>query len=123
MATPKNKSLYNRVKAEAKKKFKAFPSAYASAWIVKTYKKRGGTYAWQLLENQKVAWQNGLKKTGETLRQENLVVDLVRKIKDVLILHVDLNLKHLQQKLSQKLKRKQGKNVLVGDNYGRKEKS
>jgi len=45
MATPKNKSLYNRVKAEAKKKFKAFPSAYASAWIVKTYKKRGGTYA------------------------------------------------------------------------------
>ena len=45
MATPKNKSLYSRVKSEAKKKFKAFPSAYASAWIVKTYKKRGGTYA------------------------------------------------------------------------------
>jgi len=45
MATPKNKALYSRVKAEAKKKFKAFPSAYASAWIVRTYKKRGGTYA------------------------------------------------------------------------------
>ena len=44
MATPKNKELYARVKAEAKKKFDAFPSAYASAWIVKTYKKRGGTY-------------------------------------------------------------------------------
>ena len=43
--TPKNKALYNRVKSEAKKKFKAYPSAYASAWIVRTYKKRGGTYA------------------------------------------------------------------------------
>jgi hypothetical protein len=41
---PKNKALYNRIKAEARKKFKAFPSAYASAWIVREYKKRGGTY-------------------------------------------------------------------------------
>ena len=43
-ATPKNKALYSRVKAEAKKKFKVYPSAYANAWLVKTYKKRGGTY-------------------------------------------------------------------------------
>tara|TARA_R100001463_G_scaffold19044_1_gene47052 strand:+ start:30 stop:212 length:183 start_codon:yes stop_codon:yes gene_type:complete len=42
---PKNKALYSRVKAEAKKKFKVYPSAYANAWLVKTYKKRGGTYA------------------------------------------------------------------------------
>ena len=41
---PNNSQLYNRVKGEAKKKFKAFPSAYASAWIVREYKKRGGTY-------------------------------------------------------------------------------
>ena len=41
----KNKALYARVKAEAKRKFDVFPSAYASAWLVKTYKKRGGTYA------------------------------------------------------------------------------
>ena len=40
----KNKALYSRVKSEAKRKFDVFPSAYASAWIVKTYKKRGGTY-------------------------------------------------------------------------------
>lgn len=39
-----NKSLYNKVKNDARKKFKAFPSAYASAWIVKEYKKRGGKY-------------------------------------------------------------------------------
>ena len=26
------------------KKFKVYPSAYANAWLVKTYKKRGGKY-------------------------------------------------------------------------------
>ena len=41
---PKNKALYARVKAEAKRKFKVYPSAYANAWLVRTYKKRGGTY-------------------------------------------------------------------------------
>ena len=44
MAEPKNKALYSKVKAEAKKKFK-WPSAYGSAYLVKTYKKRGGTYS------------------------------------------------------------------------------
>jgi hypothetical protein len=42
---PKNKKLYNQVKSEAKKKFKTWPSAYGSAWLVKEYKKRGGTYS------------------------------------------------------------------------------
>ena len=41
---PKNKALYARVKAEAKKKFKVYPSAYANAWLVKTYKTRVGKY-------------------------------------------------------------------------------
>jgi hypothetical protein len=40
-----NKSLYSRVKSEAKKKFDVYPSAYANAWLVKTYKKRGGKYS------------------------------------------------------------------------------
>ena len=44
MVSPTNKSLYARVKAEAKKKFKKWPSAYASGWLVKEYKRRGGTY-------------------------------------------------------------------------------
>ncbi len=39
-----NKTLYERVKSQAKRKFKVWPSAYASAWLVKEYKKRGGTY-------------------------------------------------------------------------------
>ena len=43
-ATPTNPSLYSRVKAEAKRKFKVWPSAYASGWLTKTYKQRGGKY-------------------------------------------------------------------------------
>ena len=42
---PNNPALYSRVKAEAKKKFKVYPSAYANGWLVRTYKKRGGKYA------------------------------------------------------------------------------
>jgi len=41
---PTNKKLYSRVKSEAKRKFRVFPSAYASGWLVKTYKARGGKY-------------------------------------------------------------------------------
>lgn len=44
MSQPVNTKLYNRVKQEAKKKFTAWPSAYASAWLVQEYKRRGGTY-------------------------------------------------------------------------------
>tara|TARA_Y100000816_G_C25950707_1_gene495911 strand:+ start:41 stop:325 length:285 start_codon:yes stop_codon:yes gene_type:complete len=43
-STPTNPALYARVKAEAKRKFKVYPSAYANAWLVRTYKKRGGGY-------------------------------------------------------------------------------
>ena len=41
---PVNKALYSRVKAEEKRKSKVYPSAYANAWLVREYKKRGGTY-------------------------------------------------------------------------------
>jgi len=41
---PTNPSLYSKVKSEAKSKFKTWPSAYGSAWLVKTYKSRGGGY-------------------------------------------------------------------------------
>jgi len=42
--TPTNPTLYSRVKSEAKQKFDKYPSAYANAWLVRTYKKRGGGY-------------------------------------------------------------------------------
>jgi len=41
---PTNKKLYARVKAEAKRKLKVHPSAYANGWLVRTYKSRGGKY-------------------------------------------------------------------------------
>jgi hypothetical protein len=41
---PTNKKLYSKVKAEAKRRFKVYPSAYANGWLVKTYKARGGKY-------------------------------------------------------------------------------
>ena len=41
---PTNPALYASVKAQAKRKFKVYPSAYANGWLVKTYKARGGRY-------------------------------------------------------------------------------
>ena len=43
-AVPTNPRLYAQVKAEAKRRFKVYPSAYANGWLVRTYKKRGGRY-------------------------------------------------------------------------------
>tara|TARA_Y100001938_G_scaffold77531_1_gene107189 strand:- start:389 stop:571 length:183 start_codon:yes stop_codon:yes gene_type:complete len=43
-SVPVNKALYSRVKAAAKRKFAVYPSAYANAWLVREYKKRGGKY-------------------------------------------------------------------------------
>ena len=40
----KDKALYSRVKSAAKRKFAVYPSAYANAWLVREYKKRGGKY-------------------------------------------------------------------------------
>ena len=43
-STPSNKKLYNKIKSQAKIKFKKWPSAYGSAWLVKEYKRNGGKY-------------------------------------------------------------------------------
>ena len=45
--------LCPRGKAAAKRKFDVYPSAYANAWLVREYKKRGGTY------------RSGTKKSGK----------------------------------------------------------
>tara|TARA_Y100000401_G_scaffold116876_1_gene123757 strand:- start:2510 stop:2704 length:195 start_codon:yes stop_codon:yes gene_type:complete len=64
MAKPSNTSLYNKVKTEAKSKFSVYPSAYASAWIVKTYKKRGGTYGGKKT--------SGIAKAAAKLRKQGV---------------------------------------------------
>ena len=38
MNVPVNKALYSRVKAEAKRKFKVYPSAYANGYAVQVCK-------------------------------------------------------------------------------------
>ena len=42
---PNDPALWKKAIAKAKAKFDVYPSAYANAWLVRTYKKRGGTYA------------------------------------------------------------------------------
>ena len=44
MSVPKDTILYNKVKEDAKKRFKRYPSLYASSWIIRKYKERGGNY-------------------------------------------------------------------------------
>ena len=82
---PTNKALYARVKAEAKRKFDVYPSAYANAWLVREYK-RGGTYRkasqWrneknhENPQNQKVkavvALADGLTRNGRYKDREAL---------------------------------------------------
>lgn len=43
-AVPNNKELYSRIKSRMKSKYKVWPSAYASAAVVKAYKAAGGGY-------------------------------------------------------------------------------
>lgn len=42
---PRDGKLYAEVTKEAKARFRRWPSAYASGWLVREYKARGGTYA------------------------------------------------------------------------------
>ena len=42
---PLDRALYDDVVAEAKERFAVWPSAYASGWVVRTYKARGGRYS------------------------------------------------------------------------------
>jgi hypothetical protein len=41
---PNNPSLWSSCKAQAKKKFDVYPSAYANGWAAKQYKAKGGTW-------------------------------------------------------------------------------
>tara|TARA_B100000524_G_scaffold333617_1_gene221582 strand:+ start:886 stop:1401 length:516 start_codon:yes stop_codon:yes gene_type:complete len=43
-AVPADRALYERVKREARRRFDTWPSAYASGWLVREYKRRGGTF-------------------------------------------------------------------------------
>jgi hypothetical protein len=64
---PTNPALYARVKAEAKAKFDVYPSAYANAWLVREYKKRGGGY--------RVTKENVSKVAEDLVEEEAMLAD------------------------------------------------
>lgn len=70
-ATPSNKKLYQHVVKLANKKFDTPSGIYRSSWIVKTYKKLGGTYK-----------GSKPKKSGLTRWYKEKWVDLNRPIKN-----------------------------------------
>jgi hypothetical protein len=43
--TPTNAALWAKAKAQARSKFKVYPSAYANAWAAKWYKSKGGKWS------------------------------------------------------------------------------
>lgn len=64
---PTNTELYARVKDEAKKKFNVYPSAYANAWLVREYKKRGGGYRVEKDDAEDMEIKAGLIGSGNPL--------------------------------------------------------
>ena len=90
MASPKptNPKLWSRAKAEAKKKFKVYPSAYANAWASKWYKEKGG--GWRGKDNSE---ENIMPYEKYTPKQKRLAAVAVPRKK---ITSADL--KKLRQK-------------------------
>jgi hypothetical protein len=42
--TPTNPKLWSQAKAQAKRKFAVYPSAYANGWAASYYKRKGGKW-------------------------------------------------------------------------------
>lgn len=57
---PVNASLWERAKAEAKKRFAVYPSAYANAWAARWYKERGGE--WRTEKSDTIVVQKDLRE-------------------------------------------------------------
>ena len=55
-SSPANPKLYARVVQAAKDKFDVYPSAVANSWVVQEYKRRGGTYKFDSVEETKSIW-------------------------------------------------------------------
>lgn len=61
---PTNPKLYERIKAQARQKFNVYPSAYANAWLVREYKKRGGGYRVEKDDSDELEEKAGLIGSG-----------------------------------------------------------
>jgi hypothetical protein len=85
---PTNKKLYSSVKALAKKKFKVYPSAYANAWLVKTYKARGGKYksvneATDMKDTRKEAIDMAMSELMKTQEYAGELLKMMSRMNDV----------------------------------------
>ena len=73
---PTNPALYARVKAAAKAKFDVYPSAYANAWLVREYKRRGGGY--RVVSKSQEDSQEVVNKVADDLdEQEAVLADML----------------------------------------------
>jgi hypothetical protein len=70
---PTNKKLYEKIKKQAKKKFtknskgQGWPSAYASGWLVKEYKRQGGKYKNSKVSNRKNSQIRKKRKSSSSI--------------------------------------------------------
>ena len=67
---PADKELYAEVIQAAKAKFDVYPSAYANAWVVREYKKRGGKYK---AESKKKGLQSDSNSIKERLMESETI--------------------------------------------------
>jgi len=67
---PADKELYAEVIQAAKAKFDVYPSAYANAWVVREYKKRGGKYK---AESKK----KGLQSDGNLIKENKMETETI----------------------------------------------
>ena len=78
---PNDQKLYDQVKKEADAKFLAKTSVYKSAWIIREYKKRNGTFLEPKANNNtgldrwfKEKWVD-LNRPGETCGRKSNIID------------------------------------------------
>jgi len=67
---PADKELYAEVIRAAKAKFDVYPSAYANAWVVREYKKRGGKYKAESKEK-------GLQSDGNLIKENPMETETI----------------------------------------------
>ena len=64
---PLNKKLYNKIKSKVKRKFRVWPSAYASGFLVREYKKMGGTYTKSKVKSRRKSKTKSRRKSESGL--------------------------------------------------------
>ena len=108
MSEPKNKKLYEEVKAEVYKKHPQH-SAYRSGLLVKEYKRRGGEYIGKKNEEKGLGrwyrekWVNTRGETGYK-NKSDIYRPSVRVNKDTTTTHKELSAKQIKEARAEKAK-------------------